>query len=366
MSDVIPQQSDNDGLQPQLLFKTGHATRILDIFFLPDERRVITGSYDGTLMVWDLGNGEREGSSMDHRNPMWDFAMTRDGSKIISAGVSGVVKVWDVEARNLFTKWNHPDEYISLAISPDDQLVAVYHQIVAIYTMEGTQVNNTIEVGEAITTLRFSPDGSKLACTSGTAIATRHDHDSNPYDVRVYDVESGTLLLGPFECHEDVVYSILWSRDGSKIFTASSDQTICCWNSVTGKLIGRPMMGHTKEIYSLSLSPDGSILASTSADNTIRFWDATSGHPVGQHGKHDHVVKAACFSPCGESIASIDWDRKIYLWRVPWLNSIKDQVTTPFAFTSTSIHPLQLPQNERSDRSPFVSNYLLGLSIDDH
>ena len=315
-------------------------------------------------MVWDLRNGEPEGSTMDHRYTLYSFAVTRDGTKIINGGETGVIKVWDVEARNLLTKWNHPDNDINLAISPDDQLVAVYHQIVAIYTMEGIQVNNTIEVGEAIRTLRFSPDGSKLACTSSTTIATRHDHD--PYDVRVYDVESGTLLLGPFECHDDMAHSILWSRDGSKIFTASSDQTICCWDSATGKLIGRPMMGHTHEIYSLSLSPDGSILASASSDKTIRFWDATSGYPVGQHAKHDNLVEAVCFSPSGESIASIDWDRKIYFWRVPWLNSIKDQVTTPSTFTSTCIYPLQLPQSERSDPSPFVSNYLLGLSIDDH
>ena len=130
----------------------------------------------------------------------------------------------------------------------------------AIYTMGGRQVKHSIEVDSLIWCMSFSPDGKKLACgTSG--------------DIRVYGVDSGTLILGPLRGHEDWVFDVLWSRDGSRLFSASDDETMRCWNSDTGEQIGHPWIGHTSFIPtgSLCLSPDGSILASASWDKAVRF-----------------------------------------------------------------------------------------------
>ncbi|KAH0828970.1 kinase-like domain-containing protein [Lanmaoa asiatica] len=112
----------------------------------------------------------------------------------------------------------------------------------------------------------------------------------------------------------------------SSLFSASEDNTIRCWNSVTGEPIGHPWTGHTHSITSLSLSPDGSILASASWDQTVRFWDATSGNPVGPPLKHDGSVHTVGFSPSGDFVASAGASGEIYLWRVPWLHFVEDQV----------------------------------------
>ena len=141
----------------------------------------------------------------------------------------------------------------------------------------------------------------------------------------MYDVDTGALIL---ECQQDWVCSVLWSRDGSRLFSADH-KTIRYWNSVTGEQIGHPWTGHTDSIRSLSLSPDGWILASASYDKTVRFWDATTGDPVRQHLQHDERVNTVRFSPSGESVVSAGWDGKICLWRVPRLDSITHQVTTP-------------------------------------
>ncbi|KAF8553448.1 WD40 repeat-like protein [Imleria badia] len=158
----------------------------------------------------------------------------------------------------------------------------------------------------------LSPDSKKLAC------ATRPD-------VYVYDVDSGTLILklGPLQGHEHCVRCVLWSCDGSRLFSGSDDETIRCWNTDTGEQIGRPWTGHTNWISSLSLSPDGSILASSSLDETVRFWDSTSGHGIGQDLQHDDDVNAVCFSPSGEFVASATGDGMIYLWPVPRLDPVE-------------------------------------------
>ena len=168
--------------------------------------------------------------------------------------------------------------------------------------------------------MSFSPDGNKLACGTDD-------------DIRVYDVDSGTLVLTsvPLMGHRQWVRVVLWSRDGSRLFSGSTDRTIRGWNSETGEQIGQAWTGHEDSVLSLSLSPDGSILTSASSDHTVRFWDSATGDPIGRHLQHDNV-RTIRFSPSGESVASIGWDGKVYLWRVPWLNSIKDWVSTPFMY----------------------------------
>ena len=318
MSRVTPQKSDNDGPQPHLVISEEDAG-IWRLEYLPDGR-VVTGSNGRIVKVWNSENGRQEGTSMKHESGICGLAVTRDGAKIISSDEYGKIKVWNAESHEIVKEWTHPGTRScpKIAISPDDRLIAAGDETVAFYTMEGRQVNHSIKVGSYVRAMSFSPDGKKLACATDD-------------DIRVYDVDGGTRILGPIEGHEKYLNCVLWSRDGSRLFSASDDKTIRCWNSDTGQQIGHPWTGHSHYIHSLSLSPDGSILASASFDSTVRFWDATTGNPIRQHLQHDRKpVNAARFSPSGESVASAGQDRMIYLWRVPWLNSITHQVLTPF------------------------------------
>ncbi|KAH0828968.1 WD40-repeat-containing domain protein [Lanmaoa asiatica] len=327
MSSVTPQQSDYSRPQPHLIISAHGSTEesVDKLAYLPDGRRVVTGSSDGTVRVWNVDNREQEGTSMEHdsEDAICSLAVCRDGTKIISStDGGGSIKVWDVESRALVKEWSHPWEYPEVAISPDDRLVAIGNRPVVIYTMEGSQVNDPIEVDHLVWSLCFSPDGDKLACGTSEGIF-------------VYDVKTGTLLIG--HVHEDCVECVLWSRDGSRLI--SGNETICCWSYATGKPFGPPWTGHDDEIFSLSLSPDGSILASASRDRTVRLWDTTSGDPIGQPLQHVKAVTAVCFSPSGEFMASAGWDGKIYLWRVPWLDSVEDQVIAPSMFATSTHHP---------------------------
>ena len=273
------------------------------------------------MKVWNLENGKHEGTPMEHESGITGLAVTQDGTKIISGDEDGKIKVWDVQSHKLVKEWTHSETYPGIAISPDDRLIAVGGLVVAIYTMDGRQANHSVKGDEEVWSMAFSPDGKKLACSA--------------YDnIRVYDVDTGELILSPLKGHR--VASVLWPRDGSRLF-CSDDKTIRCWNSITGEQIERPWEGHTDSICSLSLSPHGSILASASWDKTVRFWDATTGNPTGQHLQHDDAVTTVCFSPSGEFVASAGWDGKIYLWRVPWLDSVENRVRTLIRCTSAFI-----------------------------
>jgi WD40 repeat protein len=147
---------------------------------------------------------------------------------------------------------SHTGRIWCIALSPDDQLAAsgdVDGKIVIREMKESGGIKHSIDAGSWVTHSASLQTGRSSLAVLPLA---RTEHV-----IQVYDVESGELVLGPIKGHEDWVRCVLWSLDGSQLFSASDDHTIRCWDSETGESIGEPWTGHTDTVYSLSLSPDG-------------------------------------------------------------------------------------------------------------
>jgi WD40 repeat protein len=344
-----------------LMTMSGHEDNIQQIVYLPGGERIVTCSLDKTVRIWDVETGEQEGTTMEHEGLVHGLAVTRDGKRILSDGDDRRIMVWDVETHELIEEWeDETGGIVCIAMSPDDQFAAggdLRGKIVIREIEESGRIRLSIKAGGRVHSLCFSPNGEKLACAAGY-------YYGEPGVIHVYDVESGELVFGPIKAHEDVIECVLWSLDGSQLFSASWDGTIRCWNSDTGESIGEPWKGHTGSVYSLSLSPDGTKLASASEDQTVRFWDARSGDPIDQPLQHDHVVFVVTFSPSGEFVASGGVDKKVSIWRVPWWDDSQKQVITPFAYLPTPFLMFIPAGTQVLIRRPLSSNVSRSLSDD--
>ncbi|KAF8836014.1 WD40 repeat-like protein [Paxillus ammoniavirescens] len=304
-----------------LMTMSGHEDIIHQIAYLLGGERIVTRSSDKTVRIWDVETGEQDGTTIEHEVRDCGLAVTRNGKRVLSGGEDERIRVWDVETHELIEEWENDTGVIwCIAVSPDDQLAATGGQkggIVIREMKESGRIRHSIKAGSAVRALCFSPNGEELACAVRNIMGDV---------IHVYDVKTGELVLGPIKGHGIIVTSVIWSLDGSRLFSASNDATIRCWNSDTGESIGEPWKGHTDWVLSLSLSPDGTKLASASWDKTVRFWDAQSGDPIGQPLQHGDVVNAVTSSPSGEFVASGGTDKKASIWRVPWWDNSQKQV----------------------------------------
>jgi WD40 repeat protein len=138
-----------------------------------------------------------------------------------------------------------------------------------IKTRKADQVRARVLSGhtDAVTILKWSPDGSLLASSAG-------DWDSTDHDVRLWSADGShyETLIG----HSAPIQAMAWSPDGKTLATGSADQTIQLWDNA-GKWL-QTIEVDEGTIFGLDWSRDGSLLASASlagtSQNLIQIWDA--------------------------------------------------------------------------------------------
>ena len=73
------------------------------------------------------------------------------------------------------------------------------------------------------------------------------------------------------EGHLDIICSVAYSPDGTKIISGSADETIKIWDANTGECL-KTLEGHLDIIWSVAFSLDGTKIISGSDDTTIKIW----------------------------------------------------------------------------------------------
>src|SRR5262249_54598862 len=107
--------------------------------------------------------------------------------------------------------------------------------------------------------------------------------------------------------HDRSLYSAAFSPDGSRIVTASADNTARIWDTASAKEIA-VLRGHDSGVRSAAFSPDGSRIVTASRDKTVRIWHTVSAREIAVLRGHDGSVNSAAFSRDGSRIITASAD----------------------------------------------------------
>ncbi|MDJ1181222.1 WD40 repeat domain-containing protein, partial [Roseofilum sp. BLCC_M91] len=303
----------------------GHQGRVSSITITPDGSKVISGSEDNTLRVWDIATGESLAVLEGHQGGVYSIAITPDGSKIIAGSGDNTLRVWDIATgESLAILEGHQG---SIAITPDGSKV-----------ISGSR-DNTLRVwdiatGESLAVLEghqdevwslaITPDGSKVISGS----------DDNT--LRVWDIATGESLA-VLEGHQDRVSSIAITPDGSKVISGSGDNTLRVWDIATGESLA-VLEGHQGGVWSLAITPDGSKVISGSGDNTLRVWDINTGESLAVLKGHQHRVWSLAITPDGSKVIS-NTASSVRVWDVSTGKSLAVLKGDQDVFLSIAITP---------------------------
>jgi WD40 repeat protein len=89
------------------------------------------------------------------------------------------------------------------------------------------------------------------------------------------------------------------------------------WDAASGRELAR--FAHAGEVYGAAFSPDGTRVATASYDETARIWDVVSGRELARLA-HESGVVGAVFSPDGTRVVTASSDKTARVWDVSILN----------------------------------------------
>jgi WD40 repeat protein len=288
----------------------GHTDAVWGVAVSPDGKRIVSGSEDQTVRVWDATTGAELMTLRGHEREVGPVSFRSNGRKLVSSSMDGTVKVWDAATgAEVMTLAGPEDDVISAAFSPDGKrIISGSHggtlklwdaaAGVELMTLRGHEGGHEGDVWS----VSFSSDGKRIV--------------SGSYDktIKIWDAATGAELM-TLHGHSGSVSSIAFSPDGKRIISGSWDRIIKVWDVSTGAEV-MTLRGHARVVTDVAFSPDGERIVSGSADGTVKVWDAATGAEVMTLRGHENRVCSVVFMPDGKRIVSSSRDGTIKVWDV--------------------------------------------------
>jgi WD40 repeat protein/transcriptional regulator with XRE-family HTH domain len=284
-----------------------HTDVVSTLAFSPDGSTLASGSWDGTLKLWNLPSGALLWRGR-HTNTISCLAFSPDGRLLASSGRDAAVQFWDAHSGTNLQILPHPGAVYRVIWSPDGGLLASgdFAGSIRLWQVQKTAPARCVQTIEGHTDrvlgLDFAPDGRTLA--SGSWDRT----------VKLWEVASGSLLQ-TLSRHRDKVHCVAWSRDGRTVASGSVDKTIWLDDVVQGHS-QVALRGHSAAVYSLAFTSDSASLLSGGEDGTLRVWDVASKQCLRVMQGYAIGIYEIDWSPDGMHLVSGGTDTLVTIWDV--------------------------------------------------
>ncbi|MEG3972674.1 WD40 repeat domain-containing protein [Microcoleus sp. T2B6] len=297
----------------------GHSRSVNAVAVTADNKRVISGSLDKTLKVWDLTIGKEIFALKGHSSSVNAVAVTADGKRAISGSLDKTLKVWDLTTgEELLTLKGHSSSVNAVAVTADGKrAISGSHDNIKVWDLTTGKEEFTLQ-GQSIlvNAVAVTADGKRV-------ISGSLDNTVKVWDLTTGKEKRGLLAfvgkslinsseLFTLKGHSERVNAVAVTADGKQAISASSDKTLKVWDLTTGDEIFT-LEGHSRSVNAVAVTKDG-LAISASSDKTLKGWDLKTGSQLFTVEAHSNWVNAVAFTADGKRAISASSDKTLNVW----------------------------------------------------
>ena len=307
-----------------------------------DEDKIITGSDDTFIHVYDTKTGKLRNKLIGHEGGVW--ALQYEGNILVSGSTDRSVRVWDIErgiCQQVF--YGHTSTVRCLQIltptqtgtSSDGRPIMQPEKPLIITGSRDSQLRvwRLPEVGSKRYIQNALPS-QEFECPYFIRALSGHTHSvraisahgdtlvSGSYDsfVRVWRISTGECLH-VLHGHSQKVYSVVLDHERNRCISGSMDSLVKIWDLTTGACL-YTLEGHSLLVGLLDLRDER--LVSAAADSTLRIWDPENGRC--KHTLMAHTGAITCFQHDGRKVISGS-EKTVKMWDVQTGECVQDLLT---------------------------------------
>ena len=242
-----------------------------------DHQKIIAcaniGNENNVIRIWQIDSLNQSNQIPDkilkgHHDNIWSIALNPDGTKIVSGSSDRTIKIWNSQTGEcLKTLTGHNRPVLSVVFSPDGNTIASCggHSIIKLWNSQSGECVQTIQE-RASYIIKFNSNGSILASGHTSGI------------VKLWDINNGQCIqnLGNFG---KPIISIAFSPHGNYIAYGSYDGTVTVWDITNNKSIAI-LQEKFSSPWSLAFSKDSNLLAVGRDCEMIQIWDINTGEII--------------------------------------------------------------------------------------
>lgn len=292
---------------------------VTNLQFTPSDSKLVIGTQGRAIYVWDFQSDSDPIVIVAHHALIRDITVSNDSQKFASGSWDGSVKIWQTGNGNLLSNiQNYSSNISSVVYSSDNKMVGIgAGSKITIYDLLSGQILQEIDLYNELTTTRsiptevadlaFSPDNQVLA------IAT------NSIEMLLWDISSGTMLK-EFYIHAPQAYipyirevAIAFSPDGKTLFMAE-DNGVSAWSldQTRHSNIAHIETGHVTS--NIALSPNGTIGAVVTSDGNVQVFQPSNNSLITSLYLNEQSVKRVYFSENGQILFTSDSSGLLTSW----------------------------------------------------
>jgi len=253
----------------------GHSHFVQDVVISSDGQFCLSGSWDGTLRLWDLNTGTTTRRFVGHTKDVLSVAFSVDNRQIVSGSRDKTIKLWNTlgECKYTIDQPEGHSEWVSCVrfspITTNPIIVSGgWDKLVKVFNLTNCKLKNNL-VGHTgyVNTVTVSPDGSLCASGGKDGVAM------------LWDLAEGKRLYALDA--QDIIHSLVFSPNRYWL-CAATQSSIKVWDLESKSMVCAPLVPEWNKEFkrkaivpycvSLAWSADGSTLYAGYTDGVIRVW----------------------------------------------------------------------------------------------